>query len=183
MLRNREERAQYTIQFQDILKLHPEFWDTFNIDTTMFPSDFEFKTLFSDHYKFREIGFDTIARFAHVLNDDIRRLSPEFLFRRNRQQALLLENDPNIDFSTTSTTQLGSINDNMSNSRPLTQKTISEDMIIDGLNRSVSSGGDSSTYEGHLRSKAAILDELIRTYRNHENDFIDSFDSLFMGVF
>lgn len=179
----RQRGTRYTIKLEDVIKYHPDFWNEYNIDLTGMPENFDFKILFERHYRFREIGFDTVAKFAHFLNDDIQRSLSNFIFFRNRQRALILEADPEVDFSTTTTSTLGSTNDSYSNSRPLTQKSISDDMLIDGLSRNVSSGGDSNEYKGRQRSNAAILTELIAAYHDFETSYIDSFDSLFMGVF
>lgn len=193
--------AKYTLTIKQIVENNIKIFD-FNYPFYDYTKKVEFQNLFIDHFYFDEIGFESVGRFKHQLENKLNLIMPYYnkLFETQLLEQRILDNyDVTETFTKDTTASSGSNSTSESKSlykdAPKTKIDIDKIDIVNSItkdfNESASNGSVNGKEQWTRRMTGNIgvqtdSDAIIKYWdslRNVTDEIFNELSVLFMGVY
>lgn len=205
--------SKYTIEFRRALEYAESFgWKTGLEDYPIFEESYRkrLNSLIIDHYRFREIGYESpemfFQRLGHIMRLNMPTFNKLYLAIGNVKDALstfssVTENSgeasENTSSKSTSSSESGAKSRAVNSAFP--QQMLSDDgdyatsatdsvsantgtANADDVSSNTSSSSGSSTVEGRQGSLSLLIEEYLNSFNNVDLAVIESLETLFMGI-
>ena len=182
------ETTKVTLELDDLIKNGVNIWD-FDYDSFYKGAkkkEFEQKVI--DHYRFRQIGQETVGRFKHFFKTRVRELAPYYKQLYESEALMRSIDDPfgNVDIVETIVDKSKSNSEGRYMDTPQGNVDNIEDYLTNA-NRGKADSERTYTYtkKGNqgVNTYAHDMKELRETFLNIDEMFINDLNVLFLGVY
>lgn len=161
-----ESKAQYTMELCEILENYDIFDFEYNLTNTV-RTKTQIEQMFKDHFYFREIGQETIARFKHYLKTTWCEIIGKY-------DKLWYWNETQINVFSNAKT-------NSKTSSKFIDTPMSQTTITDYVSNITENENESGGYAGI--TEIELIDKYNKLLKNIDIDFLNEFEPLFMQIF